>query len=1763
MLSTKQKSDLLFKHYLGAGSTRDNREFFEEAIKSSFVVRPDQLWTYSDRIPDGTEATGGMDNINYIINMGLEGRDPIFYHYISEDQDKVPLVKRYVDLPLTMIDKGTDNAFLIADEDGNQIKDIIPFNYYEEYYNYVLKTADGKRIPFGVGDWNVDTYSGIVTFYGELPDGVDHEHPPLISFYQYVGGNGFRQDTYGYDGAILPLDNVEIAAGSCAVTNGSEGRTLYQHIVDKANEIQEDFVDVFGWDGADKNEGIALSFEKIIPLTYTSNQDAVKGYDQASNSEIGTLLSNKTTNFEANDNYEIVFASQKLEPTASYKIVVNGGFATGYENDVAQDPVNITGNEWGLYKVWLNDHAFVVLKVKNIEDEVLTFTVSSEDKVITALLLYWSDQDKQYQPFLPKEDLLGNFGFPVVTINGRLPPSVQLGTAALATFSDVITPDYYGPRTFAVVIAKEDGTDVKSADYIVKNKEDWYLNDILEQIKTKYGKDLKGTIYLRAGHYVANDDIDISMFSNVIFEGDNFATTIDLGRHKLIAKPEEGEIAELCHARLANVSGVEISAKGVAILSDLDLTGTDIELEAYNSGKVLVRSVSANNVHIFGEQDAELPNVDLKSCFFNKVTVEKNKTYLSNNTINEVSVVIPPADTEDNTMVLRGNVINTLATKYDDLFIDNNMIFRYKGIAGSAANQIPVGTPEDHTILNGNKDELTTTGRFPIFSKDDFLHMKYAEFASPFYYNKTENIIELLYDTEVIKIVDGKLTTVIKSDRIAMSEVVFDRHENSDLGSVAYNNSHTLNDVFKHIYMWKADLDENGKIPLQELPDSVAYGGLLFVGTWSFVNNNGKYPTFNDAQISLSEDKVVNELQPGWFFIVSEAVDTTDTDADNDTPVAEQVAIDGQVFTAGDWLVFEGFTGASRENLNVQVLNSATPVSTSKDTCLQYSPNTVLTAKVGLSGEEITGPYTAVWSSIQQYYSEENTANRTRHNVSSLIFFDDHADLYFSDTDSFDFKETFDVEYIEGTFDSGIAGTSPYRTLTQIKIGDYTFDVLGTGVSQADTSPNILTTPVVTKDTVNKKVVIRLILKAADDSTATWANDVFGAVDGSMSLRPTMIPGWYGDKHLEDTTDVLDNIDAVYSIIYVDKTKIENFGPSFYDVESKWVKIDRAYSDPTYSPLPYYAKVPKVENLDWYWKKNRKGGALDLSGDTIIEAFKKVNDELRKLQPKKPMYIGSVPFEMMKEYDTVSYRSYRNNVLGQVITQLDSSKTESYDFQTRCLPDGTRSYQELIFFGDTAKLTVTVDDKDYEFTVGVDCPAQEDGPVYVSKATEAMTYADHGEGYWQGFYIVVKNNNLKDGTHTIRATLDDVKVVYDDKTDEWQFQNDYAGTTNTITYTTFTPYFPANVVRVDNTYVGIAEVPIADLATADMCSGIRKINIANFKKISGIELRLDKIYKDWNVPADKLAEVKVLLNNDPEKVFCETTVADDYIELEDSGDGVHQNLHLENFEIPVTYENKDDVLPYSTTLDFYITVYDLYNEPHEIKFYSYTGIRFDPTTEDERCKAGNLDENSSFKDLPDSFGGLWNSSATCVEELTKIGELVDGKPVGVYQQPQETYWVGVGSPAPFNPKTSWKGHQYGEDFYGVACFNIGHIEDATGFVFKIEGLEKDLKNYTFDKLSGSTNDVILQVCLVDPDELEHSNAKVTAFLDADNPYDGFTPVKENVFETPVMYAGNSTATEKRVTFGRNKILSGDVYVRIGIKKDSGLRFTGIKLIEEI
>ena len=65
MLTTDQKAGQLYKHFLNVSDTRDNRDFYEEAIQSSFCIRPEQLLMYGDEIPrgDSQEAINAIRNL--------------------------------------------------------------------------------------------------------------------------------------------------------------------------------------------------------------------------------------------------------------------------------------------------------------------------------------------------------------------------------------------------------------------------------------------------------------------------------------------------------------------------------------------------------------------------------------------------------------------------------------------------------------------------------------------------------------------------------------------------------------------------------------------------------------------------------------------------------------------------------------------------------------------------------------------------------------------------------------------------------------------------------------------------------------------------------------------------------------------------------------------------------------------------------------------------------------------------------------------------------------------------------------------------------------------------------------------------------------------------------------------------------------------------------------------------------------------------------------------------------------------------------------------------------------------------------------------------------------------------------------------------------------------------------------------------------------------------------------------------------------------
>ena len=103
-------------------------------------------------------------------------------------------------------------------------------------------------------------------------------------------------------------------------------------------------------------------------------------------------------------------------------------------------------------------HVYMMLHDENIETdgsiEAGTYKVTVEETETYGILLYWDNKVQEYLPFKTNEDSYYNFGFPVVVANGKVPPSLALGSI-VDSYSDSITPDYYGPRNYSVTIAEE------------------------------------------------------------------------------------------------------------------------------------------------------------------------------------------------------------------------------------------------------------------------------------------------------------------------------------------------------------------------------------------------------------------------------------------------------------------------------------------------------------------------------------------------------------------------------------------------------------------------------------------------------------------------------------------------------------------------------------------------------------------------------------------------------------------------------------------------------------------------------------------------------------------------------------------------------------------------------------------------------------------------------------------------------------------------------------------------------------------------------------------------------------------------------------------------------------------------------------------------------------------------------------------------------------------------------------------------------------
>jgi hypothetical protein len=187
MATALQLASTLFKSLLGYGDTGvDNdgtlKEWYQEFISARPLVFSNQIWAEVDKIPITAPSLAAGE---------ISG--PIKY---VENALMVP------------VDEGLAGQLALLSKDCFHLEDLknsVPLNFgvggtyiytitYQDPDNpgtpLIKSNGDPQTLAFGVGDWFVDNGSGILQFYGGMPQGISRDNPPFISYYKYVGKSG-------------------------------------------------------------------------------------------------------------------------------------------------------------------------------------------------------------------------------------------------------------------------------------------------------------------------------------------------------------------------------------------------------------------------------------------------------------------------------------------------------------------------------------------------------------------------------------------------------------------------------------------------------------------------------------------------------------------------------------------------------------------------------------------------------------------------------------------------------------------------------------------------------------------------------------------------------------------------------------------------------------------------------------------------------------------------------------------------------------------------------------------------------------------------------------------------------------------------------------------------------------------------------------------------------------------------------------------------------------------------------------------------------------------------------------------------------------------------------------------------------------------------------------------------------------------------------------------------------------------------------------
>ena len=837
MLADSIKTSTLFKNFKGWGSTHEKREVFEELYRAFNSISTGSVLTYGDLLPR-VETDQYFQQVK---NLPYSEPDNLITHRESSYNKEVPLIKK-MRVKLTAISPHCDDAFAVL-VDGEQVKNIIPFDYSDTgIYNYTLETAAGKPIPFGIGDWMLDVNSAILTFNNGVPEGVTGENTPYLTFYQYVGPVGER--TY-IDASLFDVPSITFS-------DLNPVAEFTAQLAERLEEIDEGWFNRNQFNGTDLTQGVGLQYCLLTPVVDSATGDVIKGWDDNSNAQVVSQVSHKAARSNS-DLVEVLFASEGLTEL-EYSIQVE---------------------EPGITKVDL-ENGFVVVNAQQAGNYNIELYVANK---ATAVLLVRDNETQEYELYFPRGEAELTVQVPTFVDLKLLPPHLKLNS--LASYSDEIIPQYYGPRVADFVVASNaDTKSLRSADYIVYNKVDSFLQDAIDASENS------GThIFLRNGTY-ENDRAQLNL-ENKHLEGESKIDTL--------------------------IKNAEVYLSGLTVVEGITFENC--------------------NLHITGEDSV----AELRNCNLENITIEGGEALIFDSTITGRAVVDANGRCETyNTYIGEyavegyifsvGSHIHSLeAFSADETSLIDTTVVDY------IENFNPKIKLDASYVTKWNEDNvdrklLPDANTIPYYTA--FGNRVYAKLPDPFEYRTTKLVtledgsvveepcyeIAIKIDGDTIQLnKKGQLFTrffTSKEIKFSSKDLIKTQAEDKGYGHadtvLEEERPDTVDDAIVDLYWSKADLVK-GKLPIGQLPDSVAYGGLEYVGMWQFEDHEGKYPTFDDIDRSLISDDNYSELQKGWFFIVEASKHVNDEDGKLlDDPCYPQIAEDGVEFTAGDWVIFNG-----------------------------------------------------------------------------------------------------------------------------------------------------------------------------------------------------------------------------------------------------------------------------------------------------------------------------------------------------------------------------------------------------------------------------------------------------------------------------------------------------------------------------------------------------------------------------------------------------------------------------------------------------------------------------------------------------------------------------------------------------------------------------------------------------------------------------------------------------------------------------------------